>query len=169
MIIIFNIDQLIEFFTKLIPILIDIQKKLEIEKSNTYRDFKRNFLTLISKMMSKYDFENLYKVIENISSGLTLQLFYDLLTSVKDVEEMLFKKLIIQQYCLIIAKFSSQIGLETTIAYAVNLVIALEQFYKMTDYYISEKPIEIEDVYNYSCKTSLKLKNFTIPVSISLN
>jgi len=165
MIIIFNVDQIVEFITKLIPILIDTQKKLEFEKSNTFRDFKRNFLTLISKMMSKYDFENLYKVIENINVGLTLQLFYDLLTSVKDIEEHLFKKLTIQQYCLIIAKFSNQIGLDTTIAYTVNIIIALEQFYKMTDYYISEKPIEIEDVYNYSCKNSFKLKNFIIPVS----
>ena len=77
----------------------------------------------------------------------------------------MFKKLTIQQYCLIIAKFSNQIGLETTVAYTVNIIIALEQFYKMTDYYISEKPIEIEDVYNYSCKNSFKLKNFIIPVS----
>lgn len=139
--------------------------KLESSKSIKFRDFKRNFLIFLTKLASKFDFENVYVVLEQIKKGYTLNLYYNLLQSIQDIDDFLIKKLIIQQYCIIIGNFTEALGFDTCKAFTLILICALEQFYKMVNYLPHEKEsLEIGDTYCSAIRSSFKLKTLIIPV-----
>lgn len=162
----YKLDQLKDTLIILIPKLFEIQNKLENEKSKTFRDFKRNFLLFLVKICSRSDFDKLYLVLENISNGYTLNLFYNLLPSIQDIEEFMYKKLCIQQYCLIIAQYGKNLGVDICKAYTLQIIISLDQFYKMTNYFLHDKEsTDVDDVYGANEKSSFKLRHLKLPVS----
>jgi hypothetical protein len=137
---------------------------LQESKSNTSRDFGRNMLIFVSKLCAKFDLENIFLVMESQSVGSSIQLFFKLLTHINDVEEFVYKKLVIQQYSLILVKISLEF--EIIKSFAISIIISLDQFYKMSSYYVSEKETpEINDVNAAIIKSTFKLRNFKTPVS----
>ena len=166
----YKLDELKDTFIILIPKLVEIQNKLENEKSKTFRDFKRNFLLFLVKTCSRSEFDKLYLILESISNGYTLNLFYNLAPSIQDIEEFMYKKLCIQQYCLIIAKYGKNLGVDVCKAYTLQIIISIDQFYKMTNYFLHDKDsTEIDDVYGANEKSSFKLRNLNLPVSCIFN
>lgn len=162
----YNLNQLSNFLVTLIPKLTQVQSNLELTKSNKFRDFKRNFLIFITKLSARFDFENVYAVLNNIQPGLAVSLYYSLLPSIQDVEEFTLKKLIIQQYCIIIGKFYESLGTDTCKALTLILIGALDQFYKMVNYFVKSKESpDVEDTNISSLRSTFKLKNLTTPVS----
>lgn len=103
--------------------------------------------------------------MESQKKGSFIELFYKLITHINDVEEFVYKKLVMQQYSLLLVKVN--LDYELIKALATTLVTALDQFYKMTGYYISEKETpEVNDVNVAIIKSTFKLRNFKTPVSI---
>jgi hypothetical protein len=137
---------------------------LQESKSNTYRDFGRNLLIFVAKLCAKFDLENIFTIMESQKVGSSIDLFYKLLSHINDVEEFVYKKLVIQQYSLILVKLN--LSFDTVKAFAISLVISLDQFYKMSNLFLSEKEsTEVNDVNAAIIKSTFKLKNFKTPVS----
>ena len=161
----YKLEQVKDILFSLIPGLVNVLEKLEQEKSSTYRDFQRNLLVFLSKLLAKYDFENICGLLENLQPNYTLYLYRKLLPSLIDIEELVFKRLVIQQYCIILGKYCAQIGEDVIIDFTKNLLISLEAFYKISTLWEGEKKIEVNDIFISASNASIKLKNLDIPVN----
>ena len=162
----YKLEQIQPFLVLLIPKLCEIQNALEADKSKNFRDFRRNFLIFLAKMTSRFDFENIYTILESIQQGYTFTLFFSLISSILDIDEFMYKKLVLQQYCIIISKYGKNLGPDLCKSWVLQIVITLEQFYKMGNFILSDKEkVEVDDVYVSASMSAFKLKNLELPVS----
>lgn len=153
----------------LIPSLISIENQLEIAKSKTYRDLKRNVLIFFSKFLIKYGFNNLLECY-NGNSTEAMQALSGLMNSLRDIDSFDNRRLVVYAYCQTLRHFYSQLNSQEIIDFLINIIESLNGFHKLSNFYISDDaPADINDPYAAAQAASHKLVHCEIAVSNNTN
>lgn len=145
----FEVNDVIYQLNQIVSLFLVKERLLNESNSKLYKDFKRNFLILLSRMLLKYGLNNIVVCFNN-DLLYTISLFQSFFPSIIDIEDFRDKRFVNYAYCQLLYYIYGKVSQE----YVVNLIKCIissqERFYKYPNYYVSkEKPADFNDEYTF--------------------